>query len=377
MTIIIFIIILAVLILVHELGHFLLAKRFGVRVDEFGLGFPPQLVGKKFGETIYSLNWIPFGGFVKIFGENPNEESLRGPDRARSLVRKPHWVQALVLVAGVSFNLIFAWFLISVGFVSGLPSSVEGLGANTRFSTPSHLVLTQILPASPAAEAGLKVGDELVYLRSAAGAGTPSADQLTPDLVKEFVRTRAGEELIVGYRRGQLFGERLPPVRSLKLKPAEGVVLGQAAIGIGMDRIAILKLPVHRALIEGAKLTAQLTYYTAVGLIGFVADAFRSRSGLANVTGPVGLASLVGDAASLGWIYLLNFTAFISINLAVINLVPFPALDGGRLLFLLIEKIKGSMIKPAIANAFNLVGFGLLLLLMAVVTYGDILKLLR
>ncbi len=374
MTIILFIILLAVLVFVHELGHFLTAKWSGVRVDEFGLGFPPRLLGWKKGETTYSLNWIPFGGFVKIFGENPDEESLRGPDRRRSLVHQPHRIQALVLVAGVSFNLIFAWLLISVGLMSGLPASVEALN-NTNFSTPSHLVITQILPESPAATSGLKVGDELVYLRSASGVSSPAADQLTPELVKEFVRARGGEELIVGYRRGQLFGERLPPVRSLKLQPAEGVVEGQAAIGVGMDRIAILKLPIHLALLEGLKLTATLTYFTAVGLVNFVAEAVRGQGGLANVTGPVGLASLVGDAASLGWIYLLNFTAFISINLAVINLVPFPALDGGRLFFLLIEKIKGSMISPKIANSVNLVGFALLILLMLVVTYHDIAKL--
>ena len=219
------------------------------------------------------------------------------------------------------------------------------------------------------------MGDELVYLRDATGVSSPAANQLTPELVKEFVRARGGEELIVGYRRGQLFGERLPPVRSLKLQPIEGVVEGQAAIGVAMDKIAILKLPIHRAFFEGVKLTAQLTYYTAVGLVTFVVDALRGQGGLANVTGPVGLASLVGDAASLGWIYLLNFTAFISINLAVINILPFPALDGGRLFFLLIEKIKGSMISPKIANSVNLVGFGLLILLMLVVTYHDIVKL--
>ena len=142
-----------------------------------------------------------------------------------------------------------------------------------------------------------------------------------------------------------------------------------------MDKIAILRLPVHRALWEGLKLTGRLAYMTGAGLLAFIGDAFRGNSGLDQVTGPVGLASLVGDAANLGWIYILNFAAFISINLAVINLAPFPALDGGRLLFLLIEKIKGSMIRPAVANSVNFVGFALLILLMLVVTYGDIVKL--
>lgn len=374
MTVILFIIILAVLIFIHELGHFSLAKKFGVRVDEFGLGFPPRLIGRRRGETLYSLNWLPFGGFVKIFGENPDEESVSGPDKTRSLIYQPRWVQALVLVAGVTFNLIFAWFLISVGFMSGLPSSVEAM-KGASFATQPKLVITQVLADSPAATGGLKVGDELVYLKGASGVSSPSANQLTPDLVKRFVAEHADEELTVGYRRGELFGDRVPPVRSLKLSPLPGIVKDQAAIGISMDRIAILQLPPHKAVWAGLKLTGQLTYFTAVGLLDFIASAFKGESSLDNVTGPVGLASLVGDAASLGWIYLLNFTAFISINLAVINLFPFPALDGGRLLFLVIEKLKGSMIKPALANTVNLVGFGLLILLMLVVTYQDIVKL--
>src|SRR3989344_2465988 len=191
MTVILFIIILAVLIFVHELGHFLLAKKFGVRVDEFGLGFPPRLVGWKKGETTYSLNWLPFGGFVKIFGENPDDESLHGKDKARSLTHKPRWQQALVLVAGVSFNVLFAWLLISAGFMSGLPTSVEAM-PEQNFSTPAKLIIVNVLPNSPAAEAGLKTGDELVYLKSATGESSVVGNQLTAELVREFVAGDAG-----------------------------------------------------------------------------------------------------------------------------------------------------------------------------------------
>ena len=127
MSILLFIIILAVLILAHEFGHFIVAKKSGIRVDEFGIGFPPKLYGKKFGETEYTINALPLGGFVKIFGENPDEENTNGPDRARSFVHKPKIIQAAVLVAGVFFNLLLAWFLISAGFMIGLPASSESV----------------------------------------------------------------------------------------------------------------------------------------------------------------------------------------------------------------------------------------------------------
>ncbi|MBI3020127.1 MAG: site-2 protease family protein, partial [Parcubacteria group bacterium] len=125
MGVLILVISLAVLVLVHEFGHFIVAKKTGVRVDEFGIGFPPKLFGKKFGETAYTVNLLPFGGFVKIFGENPDEESLNGPDKARSFVRKPRKIQAMIIAAGVFFNFLLAWLLISVGFMSGMPVPVS------------------------------------------------------------------------------------------------------------------------------------------------------------------------------------------------------------------------------------------------------------
>ena len=144
MSILIFIIILAILILAHEFGHFIVAKKSGVRVDEFGLGFPPKLYGKKFGETEYTINAIPFGGFVKIFGENPDDlpaatstaqvgESLSGPDASRSLVKKPRYIQAFVIAAGIIFNILLAWILISWGFMIGLPSSIDSIPPGATF----------------------------------------------------------------------------------------------------------------------------------------------------------------------------------------------------------------------------------------------------
>ena len=134
MSIIIFLIILLVLVLVHEAGHFFLAKRFGIRVDEFGFGFPPKLFGKKWGETEYTLNLLPLGGFVKIFGETPDDENINGPDSARSFVNKAKWKQAVVLVAGIAMNFLLAWVLFSFGFMSGLPTSASQ-AARSKAST--------------------------------------------------------------------------------------------------------------------------------------------------------------------------------------------------------------------------------------------------
>ncbi|MDO8510042.1 MAG: RIP metalloprotease RseP [bacterium] len=365
MSIILFIIILAVLIFVHELGHFIVAKRSGIRVDEFGLGFPPRLWSKKRGETTYSINAIPFGGFVKIFGENPDDESIGGPDSKRSFVNKPRSIQAAVLAAGVFFNFVFAWLLISIGFMFGLPTPADYGG-----SVPvqdAKLIVTSVSSESPASEVGLQPGDRILFVESSKG--SLQDETLTVPNVQELIAESVNEEITLLYRRGN-------ENQLVRIEPEVGIVEGRAAIGVGMDRIGILKLPAHKAIWSGAVATVNLTKAISVGLADFFTGLFRGTSSIGQVTGPVGIVGLVGQVSELGFIYILSFTAFISINLAVINLIPFPALDGGRLLFVLIEAIKGSPINPKIANILNGVGFALLIILMLLVTYNDILKLI-
>jgi len=369
MAIILFLIVLIVLILVHEAGHFAAAKISGIRVDEFGLGFPPRIAGIKFGETTYSINWIPFGGFVKIFGENPDEDSIGGPQSSRSMVNKSKWLQVFVLSAGVICNLIFAWLLISFGFMSGLPTSVSAY-PNAHFAD-AKVVITNVLPGSPADKAHLKSGDAIVSMTSGSGAkiqvlnvGTTDADVAA---VQKFISDSANQPITIQIAEGNTKSE-------IVATPIIGLVAGKAALGIGLDKIGILRLPIHKALYEGGILTWDLTKATAVGLGTFLKNLVIAKADLAQVTGPVGIVGLVGDAAHLGFIYLLSFTAFISINLAVINLLPFPALDGGRILFVIIEAIKRSPINPKVANTFNAIGFGLLILLMLVITFHDVFK---
>lgn len=365
MTLLIFIIVLALLVLVHEFGHFIVAKKGGIRVDEFGLGFPPKVWGyrPKGSETLYTLNAIPFGGFVKIFGENPDDESISGPDMARSFVHKSKWIQLAVLAAGVVFNILFAWVLFSLGFMIGMPTVVDD---SVDVHGETRVLITSVSPDSPAAQGGFSAGDEIVFIESR-GVGIQKED-LTVLGVQSAI-AESGEEgiMLQVMRDGEPVGSALMPV--------DGVVEGKKAIGIALAEVGIVRMPVHTALYEGAVRTITMTRDVAVGLVGFIGQAFTGKADFGSVTGPVGIAGLVGDAARVGIVQLMAFTAFISVNLAVLNMLPFPALDGGRILFVIIEAIKGRPIKPVIANTVNTIGFALLLLLMLVVTYRDIVRL--
>ncbi|MDQ5971815.1 MAG: Zinc metalloprotease [Patescibacteria group bacterium] len=348
----------------HEFGHFIVAKKSGIRVDEFAFGFKPRLWSIKKGETTYSINALPIGGYVSIFGENPDDENTNGPDRDRSFVHKPKYIQALVLVAGVVMNFLVAWLLFTVGFMTGLPSSVANAPAGSNI-TDAELAVTSVLKNSPAEVGGLKTGDRIKQL-SVAGDMTevPSIESL-----KYFIRKHSTENITVEFTRKST-------VMETNITPKAGLVEGEAGIGIGMDMIGTLKLPIYKALWQGLKLSANVFVATVVGFYTLIHNAVIGQGDMSAVTGPVGIVGVVGNAMSFGFVYLLSFTALISINLAVINLIPFPALDGGRLLFLLIERIKGSRIKPKIANIVNMIGFMLLMILMVVVTFNDIRKLL-
>lgn len=361
MNILIFVIVLAVLILVHELGHFIVAKKSGVKAEEFGIGFPPRILTLfRWRGTDFTLNLLPFGGFVKIFGENPSEEEISPEERKQNFSYQPKSIQALILVAGVAFNLIFAWILISVGFMYGLPSAQEPDSPYTVVN--ERLTVLGVLDESPALEAGIKTGDKIIGIES----GQSSLNELNPESVSNFI---SGEDVLtVEVERGE-------EVLSFEITPEEGIIEEGRAIGISMGMIGTLKLPPHLAIWEGAKNTASLTGAVAVGLVQFIGQTVTGQADFSQIAGPVGIVGLVGDASALGFIFLIQFTAFISINLAVLNLFPFPALDGGRLLFVLIEAVKGSAINPKVANTLNAAGFIFLLILILLVTVNDVIRL--
>lgn len=365
MSIIIFIVILLVLVLVHEFGHFFAAKRFGIRVDEFGFGFPPKLFSFKKGETEYSFNLLPIGGFVKIFGENPDEENTIGPEASRSFVNKPKYQQAIVLFAGVLANFLLAWLLFSVGFMSGLPTSV-GNEPKGYSATDVYLVLVSVLANSPAEISGLRSGDKIISIQS----GNDIVPEINPDTLKSFIISHPDKEINFGYLRGKDTTINIAQVIPVKKTPTEN-----PSVGIAMDEIGTVKLPVFQALWEGLVLDWSVTKGTVIGLYKLIVEGIEGKGSFASITGPVGMVGIVGSAYQFGFVYLLSFAALISVNLAIINLIPFPALDGGRLLFLLIEKIKGSRLNPKFANAANTIGFAVLIILMFFVTYHDVIKL--
>ncbi len=348
MTVILFLIVLAILIFVHELGHFLACRLFGIKVTEFALGFGPKLWGATKGETTYQLNLVPFGGYVKIFGENPDEESINGPESTRSFVNKPKWQQVIVLAAGVLFNFIFAWIIIIIAFSAGVPASVESYPEYEARMTDKHIAITYVEPKSPADIAGFKAGDSVT--------GYSSVEE-----IQTAINASADKGVVINGKE-------------VVAKQGIAGVEGRYAIGISMDEVGTLKLPIHLSIVEGTRFTLHMIQQIAIGLYDLVAGMFKGESKLAAVTGPIGIAGMVGDAAKLGFTYLLMFTALISLNLGVLNLVPFPALDGGRIFFILIEVISRRKIKPVVANTVNAVGFALLILLMIVVTYRDIVK---
>lgn len=363
MDILIFILVIVALIVVHEFGHMIAAKLSGMRIDEFGIGYPPRaLTLGKIGETRFTLNWIPFGGFVRIFGESLSDQA---PSDPRAFSARPRPLQAFVLVAGVAMNLLFAYALIAGALAIGTPHALAP--EEIPQASDVELAVAGVLPESPAAEAGLKLGDSIVR---ATGAASTWQD-VTPESFTAFVSEHRGEPITFIVRRAGSEHEVIAV-------PKQGIAINDPeryALGVNVGTIGVISMPVGSALLEGAKLTWSAIEATAVGLVQFFYNLLTLRADFSQVAGPVGIAGAVGSASSYGLGNLFSLMAIISINLALINLIPIPALDGGRLLFVLIESVIRRPIATSVANAVNGVGFALLILLMVVVTVHDIVRL--
>lgn len=359
MSILIFIIVIVVLIVVHEFGHFVVAKLSGMRVDEFGLGYPPRaLTIAKIGETEYTLNWLPFGGFVKIYGEDGGEVD------PRSFSARPRILQALVLVAGVAMNLIFAYVLITGALVAGTPRALSD--SELSIARDQQLAVADVLPGSPAALAKILPGDSIISASDASG----KWQAVDPESFTTFINASHGEQMTIVINRNGT-------EQTVTATPAAGVAASDPtryALGVEVATIGVVPISFGAAIIQGASLTWGAVVLTAQGLLHFFYGIFTLSADLSQVAGPVGIAGAVGSASAQGFGDLLSITAIISINLALINLLPVPALDGGRLLFVIIESIIRRPIKASISYAINAVGFVFLILLMVVVTAHDIFK---
>lgn len=352
-SIIIFIIILGILILAHEWGHFISARRAGLKVEEFGFGFPPSLFKFKKGDTVYSINLIPFGGFVKILGEDGTS-----PSAPESFASKSPGVKSRIIASGVAMNFLLALILIIIGFNVGLPSAVDE--TNQAFAHDIKIQVGLVASNSPAAKAGIKIGDAIYAVDK-----IPVAEV---SILQDYIKTKLGQDVVLGIKRGsENFELQVQP----RLQPPQG----EGPLGIALVKTGIIRYPWYKSVWLGLKSTVILTYAILEGFWGLLTGLVSTGHIAGEISGPVGIAVLTTQAVNLGFAYVLQLVVLLSLNLAILNLLPFPALDGGRLLFLAIEKIKGSPVSPKIENAFHLVGLVLLLTLAVFVTWQDILKL--
>ena len=359
MFLLIFILILVALIWVHELGHFVAAKLFGIRVDEFAVGFPPRLLRVRLGETDYTFNLLLVGGFVRIHGEDPGTAAR---DK-HSMANKPRLVQAAVIVAGVVMNVLFGWLALSAGYMAGA-QMVPGTAAFGEVRD-AQATITQVLPGSPAQKVGLAAGDKIESLQTGA---QPVKQIQSAEQATGYIAEHQNESLVVTVLRND-------EERVFVAKPAEGFALGKKALGISMADVGVLQLPPHLALLQGAVSAKDMTVSTAQGLGMFLSSIARGVADWGSVAGPVGIAGAGGAAVQEGFAAAAFITALISINLAIINLVPIPGLDGGRLLIIIIEAVIRRPVSPRVVNSLSLAGFALIILLMVVVTYHDIARL--
>ncbi|PIY95514.1 MAG: RIP metalloprotease RseP [Candidatus Kerfeldbacteria bacterium CG_4_10_14_0_8_um_filter_42_10] len=410
-------IVLGLVIFVHELGHFVSAKRLGVKVDEFGFGFPPRLFGfqrfsgqkleklaekekieptlsddiangteviketisdkiqgkdqvrimKKWhfflgnrspresenlkGGTVYSINWLPLGGFVKIKGEQGDKKEEKD-----SFTHKKIWQRSLILSSGVLMNVVLAAVLLSIGFYIGLPSVVSEDIEITKVRELKIQVVS-LSSGSPAETAGIKVGD---VIRSINDQQFTTAEE-----VQEYNKERLGQTVQVTIQRGQ---ETMAKEITLSEVDESGV----GKMGVGLVQTGLVSYPWYQAIWEGAKAAFYLTWQILAAFYELIKNLIVAQTVPADIAGPIGIAVLTSQVSQMGLIYLLQFTALLSINLAILNFIPFPALDGGRVLFLLVEKIRGKALSQKIESTIHTVGFFILIALIIVVSVKDV-----
>lgn len=355
LTILAFILILGFLVLVHELGHFIVARRLGVAVEEFGLGFPPKLLSRHHQGTKYSLNLIPLGGFVKIKGEEGSSSEEKD-----SFASRPVWQRTVIVCAGVVMNILAGWLILVALFSTGAPMEITS-NINRAYVRSSDVVIADIVADSPADKALLKQGDKLI-----------SIDQEPVKQIEDFqayVSARAGQSVKLAYRR-----DKAEAVVEVVPEVIKSVEADRAIIGLDLAELGVVRWPFHKAVVESAK-AAYGYLERIVSVLGSIAKQVLVGKGMGeNLGGPVAIAVATNDMVDLGLPYVLLFTAILSFNLAIINIFPFPALDGGRIIFFIVEKIRGRPSRRLVEEWFHRAGFILLMVFAIFVTYHDIMR---
>jgi regulator of sigma E protease len=347
---------IATLIVAHEWGHFWAAKKFNLKVEEFGVGFPPRLFKREKGGTVYSLNWLPLGGFVRIAGEGESEEYLEKvpeADRKRLFFFQKPWKKALVVSAGIVMNLLAGWLILTAVFLIG---------------TPPGIIISAVESGSPAEIAGFKVNDIII------GYGEPlkkideaeGENKLIPSSnFTAFINSYKGKEI-------KLLVHRENDEVVISVTPRINPEPDQGALGVRFAEIGIPRQNILSALIKSFQESALIFALTAQSLLTLFQNIFSQATVPEGVVGPIGIFHFAYETGNISIVYLLHFMSLISLNLAVLNLIPLPVLDGGHLLFICIEKIKGSPIRKRTKLVFNTAGVSLLMLLMTVLTFRDI-----
>jgi len=420
LTVILFLAVLSLLVFFHELGHFVTAKKLGMKVDEFGFGFPPRAFGivrvrgeerrlveeteeivdirpspltplptqeaqtgegeviidiiqdtvevrstkgwKFFwggtdqhkDETVYSINWIPLGGFVKIHGESGELK-----DDPRSFSNRPVWQRFIVLISGVVMNFVFAAVLLSIGFAVGLPSIIDETESTSVHLANEKIQIMSVVQGSPGERAGMAAGDELLSIDDKIFSSSEEA--------RSYIKSREGESV-------KFLLKHDDEAMTVSATAEDLPTYGEKGVGIGLIKTALVSYPWYLAVVKGVEATFIFTWEVLKAFGNLLWNLVVHQSVAVDLAGPVGIAVMTGEAAAMGLVYLLQFAAVLSVNLAVVNILPFPALDGGRLFFLIIEKIRGRAANEkweALAHNF---GFIALLLLIAFVTFRDVAK---
>jgi regulator of sigma E protease len=359
MLILIAILTLIALIIIHELGHFIAAKKLGVKVEEFGLGYPPRIWGKKVGETLYSLNLLPFGGFVKIFGQ---EQTIKDP---ASFSEKPFWKKSIIILGGVFSFWVISAIILSFVMALGAPSEV-GDGQISGVIDPKVQVVS-VAKESPAAQAGLKIGD---VVRKISVEGNETNVSKVQQIVDE-AQSNKGKEMTLFIQRG---AETI----GIKITPRSSYPDGEGPMGVALTRTALIKYPWYLAPIKGIGATINLTWAIISSWIMLFASLFGGHGLPAGVevAGPIKIFELFSQVGGMGVSYFLQFIAFFAINLALINSLPIPALDGGWFMFLVIEKLRGKPLDEKIIQKLSAIFFFILIGLMIWITGKESIELI-
>jgi regulator of sigma E protease len=358
LSLVAFLVILGVLVFVHELGHFMVAKWVGMRVDEFALGFPPRIYGKKIGETNYCLNAIPFGGYVKIHGEHPDDEK----EDPRAFGAKSIPARIAVMAAGVVMNLLLAFVLLVIAFSVGFSSVGQNLeqvrGAKI---TRAEVYVGDVLKGSGADKAGIKPGDSLAGVTAQGTATTiTSVEQLQS--ITSSLQHDGMLSLEVTYKH----------LGDLHTVPATLAASGPP-LGVAIQVVNTVRVPFYRAPIVALREMKLILGITWDALANFAGRLVKHGQLDPNVTGPVGIYKATATATHEGFSALIFLTIALSLNLALLNILPIPALDGGKLFFLIIELIaRKRIVSEKIEGIVSLIGFSSLIILIVILSVRDL-----